>query len=446
MPTQYGDETVDELAELPSKQTYIANLRSVSPLVDEPTCAICRGPWEYPTQDVVQPSPHCSRHPLHKDCLLLTFATENGEEVSNLCPFCRCELFEKIQRQRPEPQANDEEDHNTFQQTIQHFDNLWAMSVQVEYNNDNVEHPELLYPSGPKIQDALQKDGFWVALPRFLDEWYVRNVNKIIERTQYHYKAVSPPNPRITLVGCAAITALFAHENNITELSKRATKLLDHQYGEVAMQCIGGAIIAYNMSAFPRYAGFLQRETRWLIAYHVLTSLLTAYRQFDKGWCGGMNMLRWLQLIRFRKMLHRELVQWAPSIFFAKLLPLKLIIEYGSLVGVTAESDEHDTLEIHYLAPHDDGTMSTEDVGRHCLYTGPVDAEHKLLMAGNSACPLTPNIKNSTLFHFRDKGSVLIRELNHCFIHDFFYNVEEGSFNIVNDKGGVLSITRRATQ
>jgi hypothetical protein len=173
MPTQYGDETVEELAEfsLPFKQNYIANLRSVAPPADEPTCAICRGEWDYPTQNVVEPSPHCSLHPIHKECLLLTFATEDGEEVSNLCPFCRRELFEKV----PSLQPQHAEAEDNFDGTLETYQNIWDEIDeigQIEYADFDLEDPQLLYPSSPTIEDALQQEGFWACLPRFLDECY----------------------------------------------------------------------------------------------------------------------------------------------------------------------------------------------------------------------------------------------------------------------------------
>ncbi|KAI4629998.1 uncharacterized protein J4E87_003185 [Alternaria ethzedia] len=396
---KYGDETVAELEWLPPKQEYIANLRSVAPPADEPTCAICRGEWEYPAQEVVEPSPHCSRHPLHKDCLLITFATEDGEEVSNLCPFCRRELFEKIPQPPTKPPNNPA---SVYQQTTQLYDSIVALHIHIEYNDDKTEDPQLLYPSGPTIEDALQKDGFWSALPRFLDEWYYRNASQIIEQSKSYKKPLSivdagravftelfgyaePPSRKITGLtdeGRAAITALFAHEPDNSELCIKATELLDHQQGEIVMQCIRAALMYYDQSAFPQHVEDLQGKTRWLIAYHVLTSLLTARRRPDEDvWYRGTNIPRWLQLVRFRKMLYRGINHWASPTFFASQRPLEINFPYGHLMGVTEGFGEHDLLEIQYFRPTDAEPYQTR--------IGPIDRGHKMIIKEDTSIPIS---------------------------------------------------------
>jgi len=456
MPTEYGDETVAELEWLPPKQEYIANLRSVAPPADEPTCAICRGEWEYPAQEVVEPSPHYSRHPLHKDCLLITFATEDGEEVSNLCPFCRRELFEKIPQPPVEPPSNP---NSTYQQTVQLYDGLVALHIQIEYSDNKTEDPQLMYPSGPTIEDALLKDGFWSALPRFLDEWYHRNASQIIEQTKSYRKPLSivdvgravvtaffgngePPSRRITCLtdaSHAAITALFAQEPDIEELCLEALELLDHQQGEIVMQCIRAALMYYDQSAFPQHVGYLQRETRWLIAYHVLTSLLTAHkRAVGDFWYRGTRVNRWMQLVRFRKMLHQEINQWASPTFFATLPPLQVTFHYGSLVGATEGFSEHDLLEIQFFPPN--------DAELYHIYTGPMSRDYTLRMVSGSVCPSDPNLKSSTIFQFVKGGALKIRELSHAFLHDVSRNPEEGFLDFIHESGGMLRITRRIMQ
>jgi len=454
MPTEYGDETVAELEWLPPKQEYIANLRSVAPPADEPTCAICRGEWEYPGQEVVEPSPHCSRHPLHKDCLLITFATEDGEEVSNLCPFCRRELFEKITQPPVEPPSNP---NSTYQQTTQLYDNFVAFHIQIEYNDDRTEDPRLLYPSGPTIEDALQKDGFWSALPRFLDEWYHRNASQIIEQTKSYRKPLSivdagravftelfgyaePPSRKITGFtdeGRAAITALFAHEIDNSELYMKATELLDHQQGEIVMQCIRAALAYYDQSAFPQHIEDVQCKTRGLIAYHVLTSLLTARRRADEDcWYRGTNIPRWLQLVRFRKMLHRGINQWASPIFFASQRPLEINFPYGHLMGVTEGFGEHDLLEIQYFRP--------TDVEPYRIRIGPIDRSYEMIIKEDtSVCPLDPNLPSGTIFQFLKDGTLTARELTPAFLHDISCNREEGFFDLVHENGSMLRIIRR---
>ena len=456
MPTEYGDETVAELEWLPPKQEYIANLRSVAPPEDEPTCAICRSEWEYPAQEVVEPSPHCSRHPLHKDCLLITFATEDGEEVSNLCPFCRRELFEKIPKPPAKPPNNS---NSTYQQTAQLYDNLVALHIQIEYNDDKTEDPRLLYPSGPTIEDALLKDGFWSALPRFLDEWYHRNASQIIEQTKGYKKPLSivdmgcaawtalfssgePPSRRITGLtdeGRAAITALFVHEPDKSELCLKATGLLDYQQGEIVMQCIRAALTYYDQSAFPQHVGYLQRETRWLIAYHIFTSLLTAHKRADGDfWYRGTGFNRWMQLVRFRKMLHQEIIQWASPTFFATLPPLQVTFHYGPLVGATEGFSEHDVLEIQFFPP--------DDAEPYHIHTEPISRGYTLSMVSSSVCPLDPNLKSRTIFQFVKGGALKIRELNHAFLYDVSRNPEEGFLDFIHESEGMLWITRRVMQ
>lgn len=457
MPTEYGDETMAELEWLPSKQEYIANLRSVAPPTDEPTCAMCRGEWEYPAQEVVEPSSHCSRHPLHKDCLLITFAMEDGEEVSNLCPFCRRELFEKMPQPHVEPPNNSD---NAHQQTAKLYDGLVALDSQIEYNDDKTEDSQLLYPSGPTIEDALQEDGFWCALPRFLDEWYHRNASRIIEQIRGYTKPLStvdvgravittlfghgePPSRKITRLtdeGRAAITALFAHETNNSDLCLKTTELLDHQQGEIVTQCLRAALIYYDQSAFPQHVGYLQRETRWLVAYQVLTSLLTAHRRADKDiWYGGSGFARWLQLVRFRKMLHREITQWASPTFFAKLLPLEANFHYGPLIGATEGFSEHDLLGIQYFRPN--------DAEPYHIRTRPIDRDYEMIMLdGSSVYPLDPNLKNGTIFQFLKDGALTIRELSHAFLYNVSCNHEEGSLDFIHENGGILRITRRVMQ
>ncbi|KAI4653715.1 hypothetical protein J4E93_001482 [Alternaria ventricosa] len=436
MPTEYGDGTVAELEWLPPKQEYIANLRSVPPPADEPRCAICRGEWEYPVQEVVEPSPHCSRHPFHKDCLLITFATEDGEEVSNLCPFCRRELFEKIPKPLVDPPNNS---NSTYQQTIQLYDSLVVLHSQIGYNDYKTEDPQLLYPSGPTIEDALQKDGFWSALPRFLDECYYRNASQIIEQTKTYKE---PPSRKITGLtdeGRAAIMALFAHETDKSELYLKATELQDRLQGEIVMQCIRAALMYYDQSAFPQHVEHLQRETRWLIAYHVLTSLLTAHKRADGNfWYQGMGVNRWMQLIRFRKMLHQEIIQWASLTFFATLPPLEVTFHYGSLVGAAEGFGEHDLLEIQFFPPH--------DAEPYHIHTGPISRDHTLSMESSSVCPLAPNLKNITIFQFVKGGTLKIRELSHAFLYDVSRNPEEGFLDFINESGGMLRITRRSME
>jgi hypothetical protein len=91
---------------LPTKPEYLATLKTVPAPTNPEECSICRyGSWdnteELTSVNVVEPSagryPECKLHPLHLECLLRSFVSEDGtREVSNLCPTCRRELFQKI--------------------------------------------------------------------------------------------------------------------------------------------------------------------------------------------------------------------------------------------------------------------------------------------------------------------------------------------------------------
>jgi hypothetical protein len=74
------------------------------------------------------------------------------------------------------------------------------------------------------------------------------------------------------------------------------------------MRLIGVAFRALYDSAFTRHVGFLRRESRWMIAYHISSSVLASY--------GLMNGLF------FRKLLYKAMFQWAAPELFAAVPPL----------------------------------------------------------------------------------------------------------------------------
>jgi hypothetical protein len=77
---------------LPTKTEHLATLQPAVPSQEDGSWrTICRDPeWHYPEEEVVQAGPECSLHLFHKDCLLPCFTTTD----TNLCPYCRRELFQ----------------------------------------------------------------------------------------------------------------------------------------------------------------------------------------------------------------------------------------------------------------------------------------------------------------------------------------------------------------
>jgi hypothetical protein len=455
MSLQYAGETVEELAliELPSKRDYIANLCSVEPPADEPTCAICRDAWDYPDLDVVAPSPHCIQHPVHKECLLICFATEDGEEVSNLCPFCRRELFEKI----TSPQLQDETSEYETPTTGQYYAQLGHQSQAFYFETlsgtptddaDNVVNDsQLLYPGGPTIAHALQTEDFWSVLPRFLENWFIHNATPIVVDTftfQSLGDLMSPEATRLTEEGRAAITALLAHEkvSDRFELSLKTVELLNHQYGELVMRCIGAAFKYYDDSAFPKHVGVLQRESHWLVAYYVLMSLLTIYKHYPYIYEQDVDLSQWLALIRLRKMLYEEITQWASNTFFARLLPVKFILDYGSFLGNT--TTEHDPYEIEMLHKYADGTTKAG-------YMEPdlpsvINRDAILYIKEDADYAVNKHFEDGAVIHFYQPGIMVMWELNPGFFHDFAYDPEKGFLDLEREHGFTMRIKHRVAK
>jgi hypothetical protein len=210
------------------------------------------------------------------------------------------------------------------------------------------------------------------------------------------------------------------------------------------MQCIAAAFQFYDDSAFAQLVGDLDRETRWLIAYHILTSLLTGYRHVGENFHQEMDFIRWLALIRFRKVLYQEIRQWAANTFFSKLFPVKFELDCSPLIGPTINPTGHETLEIEPFIRHADGTTTAGEVGP--WYSATLDSDFPIVMVGNLDFPLNPNMENGTLIHFVQNDTMIIWEFNPCFLHDFTHNPEEGYFDLIGEHGHTLRVRRRVVQ
>jgi hypothetical protein len=87
---------------------YQFRLTTIPAPLNPPECRICRyGSWdnthELVSVAVVEPSAgryaDCALHPLHRECLLESFVSEDGSrEISNRCPTRRREVFQQIRQ------------------------------------------------------------------------------------------------------------------------------------------------------------------------------------------------------------------------------------------------------------------------------------------------------------------------------------------------------------
>jgi hypothetical protein len=88
------------------------------------------------------------------------------------------------------------------------------------------------------------------------------------------------------------------------------------------MRFIGVAFRALDDSAFTRHVGFLRRESRWMIAYHISSSVLASYGLMNGLFFRKMTIQEWFALLRFRKLLYKAMFQWAAPELFAAVPPL----------------------------------------------------------------------------------------------------------------------------
>jgi hypothetical protein len=103
--------------------------------------------------NVVEPSAgryaDCLLHPLHMECLLKTFQSPDGtREVSNLCPTCRREIFQRILRETNLTPVNfdqsgdhgDDDDEGSDSDTVDEevgFNSYLSVSVNQESTSQN---------------------------------------------------------------------------------------------------------------------------------------------------------------------------------------------------------------------------------------------------------------------------------------------------------------------
>jgi hypothetical protein len=178
-------------------------------------------------------------------------------------------------------------------------------------NNHNSLGPapiaNLVYPVGPSIELAIRLDGFWPSLSKFLKEWYDRRGGNELIRIMNSQALLHRPGNRSDLTAVRMFTESIQHISTLSvaeatrsALTLTATELLDHRFGDAAMRLIGAAFRAFDDSAFTRHVGILRRESRWVIAYRILSSVLASYGVMNCLFFRKMTIQEWFTLLCFR--------------------------------------------------------------------------------------------------------------------------------------------------